>query len=144
MLVDQPGQAGLNSGLMMPQYTAASLVLENQTLATPDSVHSLPTSGEQEDHNANSLTAAVHASRIIKNALRVVGIELYTAARAIELRLRITEGHSLGHGTGTVYQSIRQAVPYQAGDAWWGPEIDQVCELISHREILSPALFAEL
>jgi histidine ammonia-lyase len=44
MLVDHPGAAGLNSGLMMPQYTAASLVLENQTLAGPDSVHSLPRS----------------------------------------------------------------------------------------------------
>ena len=76
MLVDQLRDAGLNSGLMMPQYTAASLVLENQTLATPDSVHSLPTSGEQEDHNANSLTASVHASRIIQNTIRVEVIEL--------------------------------------------------------------------
>jgi histidine ammonia-lyase len=47
MLVDNPEAAGLNSGLMMPQYTAASLVLENQGLAAPDSVHSLPTSAEQ-------------------------------------------------------------------------------------------------
>ncbi len=60
MLVDRLSAAGLNSGLMMPQYTAASLVLENQTLATPDSVHSLPTSAEQEDHNANAMTAARH------------------------------------------------------------------------------------
>jgi histidine ammonia-lyase len=53
MLVDHAEAAGLNPGLMMPQYTAASLVLENQTLAHPDSVHSLPTIWcEQEDHNA--------------------------------------------------------------------------------------------
>ncbi|HLB48552.1 MAG TPA: aromatic amino acid lyase, partial [Anaerolineales bacterium] len=61
MLVSSPEAAGLNSGLMMPHYTAVSLALENQTLAHPDSVHSLPTSAGQEDHNANSLTAARHA-----------------------------------------------------------------------------------
>ena len=91
MLVDQPEAAGLNSGLMMPQYTAASLVLENQTLATPDSVHSLPTSGDQEDHNANAMTAARHARQIVDNVAQVIAIELYTAARALDLRLRQNE-----------------------------------------------------
>ena len=88
MLVDSKEAAGLNSGLMMPQYTAASLVLENQTLATPDSVHSLPTSGEQEDHNSNSMTAARHARNILDNVRKVIAIEMYTACRAIDLRLR--------------------------------------------------------
>ena len=138
MLVDRPENAGLNSGLMMPQYTAASLVLENQTLATPDSVHSLPTSGEQEDHNANSLTAAVHTSRIIQNTLHVLGIELYTAARALDLRLRYNPDLKMGQGTRLVYENIRRIVPYKAGDAWWGPEIGQVCEMISSRDISSP------
>lgn len=135
MLVDHPGQAGLNSGLMMPQYAAAALVLENQTLATPDSVHSLPTSAEQEDHNANSLTAAVHYDCILRNSARVLGIELYTAARAVTLRLRQKKNLSLGAGTSDVYDKIRQVVPYQPGDAWWGPEIDQVCTLIEQRVI---------
>ncbi len=128
MLVDSPEAAGLNSGLMMPQYTSVSLVLENQTLATPDSVHSLPTSGEQEDHNANSMTAARHTARIIQNTAHILAVELFTAARAIDLRLRMLPDASLGAGTRQIYERIRQVVPYQAGDTWWEPEIDRLRE----------------
>lgn len=134
MLVDTPENAGLNSGLMMPQYTAASLVLENQTLATPDSVHSLPTSGEQEDHNANSMTAARHAREVLFNTAHVLAIELYTAARALDLRRRALPGLVPGKRTLMIYHSIREKVPYRAGDAWWGPEIETVKEMILHRE----------
>jgi histidine ammonia-lyase len=130
MLVDTPESAGLNSGLMMPQYTAASLVLENQTLATPDSVHSLPTSGEQEDHNANSMTAARHARQVLLNTAHVLAIELYTAARALDLRLRQRPQSRLGKHTGEVYSLLRMHVPYRSGDAWWGPEIEKVKEMI--------------
>lgn len=130
MLVDRLSAAGLNSGLMMPQYTAASLVLENQTLATPDSVHSLPTSAEQEDHNANSMTAARHTREIVNNTAHVLAIEMYTAARALDLRLRQNPDAHLGEGTGKAYAQIRKVVAYQPGDAWWGPEIEQVKALI--------------
>ncbi|MEA3327633.1 MAG: histidine ammonia-lyase [Chloroflexota bacterium] len=130
MLVDSPSAAGLNSGLMMPQYTAASLVLENQTLASPDSVRSLPTSAEQEDHNANSMTAARHARDIIKNTTHVLAIEVYTAARALDLRLRKNPKAVFGEGTEKAYRAVREIVPYQPGDAWWGPEIEKVRNLI--------------
>lgn len=130
MLVDHLQAAGLNSGLMMPQYTAASLVLENQTLAHPDSVHSLPTSGEQEDHNANAMTAARHARQILDNTRHVLAIELYTAARALDLRLKQQPEAQLGVGTRKAYNILRAAVPYQAGDALWGPEIEAVATLI--------------
>lgn len=136
MLVDNLEAAGLNSGLMMPQYTAASLVLENQTLAHPDSVHSLPTSGEQEDHNANAMTAARHARQVVENTTHVLAIELYTAARAVDLRLRANPGAHLGNGTEKIYQNIRNQVPYQPGDAWWGPEIDQVKQLVLDRKLV--------
>lgn len=135
MLVDRLSAAGLNSGLMMPQYTAASLVLENQTLATPDSVHSLPTSAEQEDHNANSMTAARHARDIIANTAHVLAIEVYTAARALDLRLRQNPAAVLGEGTGKAYRMVREVVDYQAGDAWWGPEIDRVRNLIMNKKL---------
>lgn len=134
MLVDRPEAAGLNSGLMMPQYTAVSLVLENQTLASPDSVRSLPTSAEQEDHNANSMTAARHARRIIENTTHVLAIELYTAARAIDLRMRNSTGYRLGSGTQKIYDILRSEVPYHPGDAWWGPEIEHVHEMIISRK----------
>jgi histidine ammonia-lyase len=128
MLVDSPEAAGLNSGLMMPQYTSVSLVLENQTLATPDSVHSLPTSGEQEDHNANSMTAARHAARIIQNTAHILSVEWYTAARALDLRMRLLPGAKLGEGTREIFDHIRAVTPYHAGDTWWEPKIDRVRE----------------
>jgi histidine ammonia-lyase len=130
MLVDKPEDAGLNSGMMMPQYTAASLALENQSLASPDSIHSLPTSGEQEDHNANSMTAARHARSILENTLHILSIEVFTACRAIDLRLRNMPDKRLGDGTSRVYQAVRRDVPYQAGDCWWAPEIEKVKEIL--------------
>ena len=134
MLVDTPEDAGLNSGLMMPQYTAASLVLENQTLAHPDSVHSLPTSAEQEDHNANSMTAARHARQIMQNTAHVLAIELYTAARALDLRLRLVPGARLGKITQKAFRRLREEVPYTPGDTWWGPEIETVHKMVEAGE----------
>jgi histidine ammonia-lyase len=136
MLVDRTEAAGLNSGMMIPQYTAASLVLENQTLANPDSVHSLPTSAEQEDHNANSMVAARHTRRILENLAQILAIEMYTASRAIDLRLRETPGAKLGIGTRQVYGKLRSVVPYQPGDAWWAPEIDKVRSMIDKKEFV--------
>jgi histidine ammonia-lyase len=137
MLVDSPEAAGLNSGMMMPQYTAASLVLESQTLASPDSVYSLPTSAEQEDHNANAMTAARHARQIVTNTAHVLAIELYCAARALDLRLRMMPEKNPSLGVSAAHACIREAVPYQAGDAWWGPEIETVQELMMKGEFLN-------
>ena len=137
MLVDRHEDAGLNSGMMMPQYTAASLVLENRSLSTPDSIHSLPTSAAQEDHNANSLTAARHTRQILTNTTHVLAIELYTAARALDLRLRDLPQAKLGRGTLAAFQSIRKSVIYHPTDTLWGPEIDAVRKLIETREISS-------
>jgi histidine ammonia-lyase len=136
MLVDHPDAAGLNSGMMMPQYTAASLVLENQTLAHPDSVFSIPTSAEQEDHNANAMNACKHSFQILKNVQHVISIELYTAARAIDLRLRDLPDGKLGEGTNLIYKMIRDVVPYQAGDAFWWPEIEKVKQLVLNKNII--------
>jgi histidine ammonia-lyase len=137
MLVDHHEAAGLNSGMMMLQYTAASLVLENQTLANSDAVHSLPTSAEQEDHNANSMTAARHANQIITNATHIIAIEIYCAARALDLRLRQHPSNHMGKGVTLAYNRTRKAVPYRAGDIWWGPEIDRVKELVQCGAFLS-------
>lgn len=136
MLVDNRQDEGLNSGMMMPQYTAASLVLENRSLATPDSINSLPTSAAQEDHNANAMTAARHTYQIIENTRQVLAIELYTATRALDLRLRELSNKNPGIGTLAARQSIRKVVPYQAGDTLWGPEIDQVNEMIVNNQLL--------
>jgi histidine ammonia-lyase len=136
MLVDHCDDAGLNSGLMMLQYTAASLVLENQTLATPDSVHSLPTSGGQEDHNANSMTAARHAQEIIKNTAHVLAIEMYSASRAFDLRLQQDPSIVFGAGTAVVYNKIRDQIAFLCGDALWGPEVEQMRRLILEQKLV--------
>lgn len=137
MLVDDHQAAGLNSGMMMPQYTAASLVLENRSLASPDSIYSLPTSASQEDHNANSMTAARRAFQVVQNTRHILAIELYTAARALDLRLRVVPDFHPGRGTTAAHQIIRNQVPYQPGDTLWGPEIDQVRSLIESSQLLS-------
>jgi histidine ammonia-lyase len=142
MLVDNHQGEGLNSGMMMPQYTAASLVLENRSLASPDSVNSLPTSASQEDHNANAMTAARHTYQIISHTTQVLAIELYTAARALDLRLRQEPNKHPGIGTFAAHQTIRKAVPYQSGDTLWGPEIDRVRELISNNQLVADVIKA--
>jgi histidine ammonia-lyase len=138
MLTDSNEAAGLNSGLMMLQYTAASLALENQSLANSDAVLSLPTSGGQEDHNANSMTAARHARQIVDNVAHILTVELYTAARAIDLRLREKSEYRVGNGTQKIYEQIRRIVPYQAGDCLWNNEIEKLKTEIKAQNITAP------
>jgi histidine ammonia-lyase len=131
MLVGQPAAAGLHSGLMMPHYTAAALALENQTLAVPDTLHSLPTSANQEDFNANALTAARHLRQIVANVTRILAVELYTAAQAVDLRLESTPGARLGDGSARVHAALRAATPTVRHDQLHGPGLDAVARLIT-------------
>lgn len=130
MLVGSHAGAGLHSGMMLAQYTAASLVLENQGLSGPDSVRSLPTSAGKEDHNANAMTAARHAYAVAHNTAHVLAIELYCAARALDLRLQEMPQAQPGAGVRQAHQILRAAVPYQPGDALWGPEIEQAKHML--------------
>ena len=79
------------------------------------------------------MTAARHTREIIANTAHVLAIEIYTAARALDLRIRQNPEVVLGTGTERVYHMIREVVPYQSGDAWWGPEIDIVKKVIFDR-----------
>lgn len=130
MLVDSSDSAGLNSGVMMLQYTAASLVLENLSLASPDSIHSLPTSGGKEDHNANAMTAARNAYQLLQNCAHVIAIELYCAAKAIDLRLRQMPDGILGKGVAAAQQIIRGKIPNRDQDSIIAPDIETIRELI--------------
>ncbi len=78
--------AGLNSGFMIPQYTAAGIVSENKQLCTPSSVDSIPSSINQEDHVSMGANGAVKCKRVVDNVERVLAIELFTAVQAIEFR----------------------------------------------------------
>lgn len=78
--------AGLNSGFMIPQYTAAGIVSENKQLCTPSSVDSIPSSNGQEDHVSMGANAATKCYRLVNNVEKVLAIELLTAAQALEFR----------------------------------------------------------
>ena len=77
---------GLNSGFMIPQYTAASMVSHNKQLCTPSSVDSIESSQGQEDHVSMGANAAIKAYRVMENLERILAIELYNAAQAMEFR----------------------------------------------------------
>jgi histidine ammonia-lyase len=82
-LVAKPG---LNSGFMIPQYTAASLVSQSKQLCTPASVDSIESSQGQEDHVSMGANAATKAYRVLLNTERILAIELYNAAQALDFR----------------------------------------------------------
>jgi histidine ammonia-lyase len=77
---------GLNSGFMIPQYTAASMVSHNKQLCTPSSVDSIESSQGQEDHVSMGANAATSAYRVMLNLERILAIELYNAAQALDFR----------------------------------------------------------
>lgn len=79
-------EAGLNSGFMIPQYTAAGIVSENKQLCTPASVDSISSSNNQEDHVSMGANAATKAYRVMQNVEKVLAIELFSAAQALEFR----------------------------------------------------------
>ena len=107
-LVKNPG---LNSGFMIPQYTAAGIVSENKQLCTPASVDSIPSSNNQEDHVSMGANAATKCKRVIDNVEKVLAIELFTAVQAIEFR---------SEKTSPVLQRIikhfREKVPFNDAD----------------------------
>ncbi len=126
--------SGLDSGLMMVQYTAAALVSDNKTLAHPDSVDSIPSSGNQEDHVSMGANAARHTLEILENVRHVLAVELLTAAQAIDLR---PEGPvRLGQGTARAYAEIRKHVSFLAHDRQTTPDIEALAELIRSRALL--------
>jgi len=97
--------AGLNSGWMIAQYTAAALVSENKVLAHPASVDSIPTSAGQEDHNSMGTIAARKARAVVENAQRVVGITLLCAAEGMDLH-----GGRPGKGSAAGRAAVRRKV----------------------------------
>ncbi|HEY0780262.1 MAG TPA: aromatic amino acid lyase, partial [Gemmatirosa sp.] len=103
---------GLHSGLMIVQYTAASLVSENKVLAHPASADSIPTSANQEDHVSMGTTSARHARQVVEHAQWVVALELLCAAQGLDLRAPLAPAP----GTGAARAAIRTVVPALDGD----------------------------
>lgn len=125
-------KGGLNSGLMIAQYTAASLVSENKVLAHPASVDSIPTSANQEDHNSMGSIAARKCHQILKNVQKVIAIELITAAQGLEFLKPL----KCGIGTDAAYKEIRKFVSPLNKDRVLHKDIDKVIELVTSGSLL--------
>src|SRR6266508_4515192 len=115
--------AGTNSGFMLAQYTAASVVSENKVLCHPASVDSIVTSGNQEDHVSMGWYAVRKAHEVLDNARTVLAVELLCAAQGIDLR---AEAGAPGPATGAVHRVIRSRVPAMLVDSEMAPQIDGV------------------
>jgi len=118
---------------MIPQYVAAALVLENQVLAHPAVVGSLPTSANQEDLVSNGAVGALLLRQILENAQRVVGIELLCAAQALDLRAPLTPGV----GTRKALARVRRDVAFLARDRVLSPDLAKAHTLVREGAILA-------
>ncbi len=142
-LIDEPaGREGLHSGLMMLQATAASLVSDCKALAHPDSVDSIPSSANQEDHVSMSLNAARHARDVVRNVEYVVALEIICAAQAIWLQSSKPESAGLcaGRGTSAAVEALRAAgVAPLTHDRVLAPDIDSAVRLVRRGALLRAA-----
>lgn len=122
---------GVNSGLMIAQYTAAALVAENRRLAAPASVDSLPTSGMQEDHVSMGWSAAVKLRTVLDNLTTLLAVELLTAARGLQLRAPLTPSPAGQVAVAAVARFAGEPGP----DRFLAPMIDEARALVTGREL---------
>ncbi|MBI2237852.1 MAG: histidine ammonia-lyase, partial [Actinobacteria bacterium] len=127
------GGSGLNSGFMLIQYTAASLVSESKSLAHPAAVDSIPSSAGQEDHVSMGMTAARHARDCVGNAEVVVTMEVLAAAQGIDLRAPL----EAAAGTRAARDAVREVVPFLGADRELGPDIEAVIALVRTGRLVS-------
>ncbi|WP_423363845.1 histidine ammonia-lyase [Mycoplasma sp. P36-A1] len=125
-------KSGLNSGFMIIQYSAASLVSENKVLAHPASVDSITSCENQEDHVSMGTIAARKAREILFNAQSVLSMEILTACQAIDLRKIDT----LGAGTKVAYDLVREKVSFMRTDRLLKPDMNKVDELVFSNKIV--------
>lgn len=125
-------EPGVDSGLMIAQYTQAALVAECRRSAVPASVDTLPTSAGQEDHVSMGWSAARKLRRTVADLARVVAVEVVCAARALELRAPLAPAA----GTGAAVVTVRAAVPGAGSDRWLAPELAAAERLVLDGAIL--------
>jgi histidine ammonia-lyase len=111
--------SGVNSGMMIPQVTAAALVSENKSLAYPASVDSIPTSAGQEDHVSMAPIAARKAGQIARNAAGVVAVELIAAAQGVDFHAPLKTSPRLQE----VHSAVRKHTPRFTSDRYWANDM---------------------
>jgi histidine ammonia-lyase len=126
---------GVQSGLMIVQYTAAALVNELQTLAHPSSIDTIPTSADQEDHVSMGATSALHLLEVIDRASTVLAIEALCAAQGLDFRAPMRPGA----GVARAHASVRSLVPHLDADRPPAPDIEAVRTLVVDGELLAAA-----
>jgi histidine ammonia-lyase len=131
-LADEPG---VNSGLMVAQYTAAALVAENRRLASPASVDSVPTSGMQEDHVSMGWGAALKLRSVLENLAHILSVELVAAARAQDLRRPLEPSPA----TAAVRDVLRKRVGGLGPDRVVAPELAAANDLITSGAVVEAA-----
>jgi histidine ammonia-lyase len=117
---------GLNSGFMIPQYAAASIVSQNKQLSTPASVDSIPSSNEQEDHVSMGGNAATKALKVAKNIYSILAIELYNAAQAMDFRRPLKTSEYLEN----FMRDYRQQVKFVSEDTLMYAEINKTIRFL--------------
>jgi histidine ammonia-lyase len=127
--------SGLNSGFMIAQVAAASLVSENKVLSHPASVDSIPTSANKEDYVSMGASAAIKARQAVRNATQVLTIELLAACQALDLRAPLQPGPA----TGAVRKLVRQIVPVLVQDRIMGNDIVAASQLVASSEVVHAA-----
>jgi histidine ammonia-lyase len=123
---------GVDSGLMITQYTQAALVAECRRLAAPASTDSLPTSAMQEDHVSMAWGAARKLRGAVANLGRIIAVEITCAARGLDLRAPLQPGA----GTGAALAAVRKRAEGPGPDRWLSPELTAVEELVASGELL--------
>jgi histidine ammonia-lyase len=120
---------GLNSGFMIPQYTAASIVSQNKQLCTPASIDSIDSSNGQEDHVSMGANAATKLYRIIQNCYTIQGIELLNAAQAFQFRRPLKSSETLE----TLYSNYRKVVTFVKNDTFLQPLIAESVKFVKQK-----------
>lgn len=126
-------ETGINSGFMVPQYTAAALVSENKILCHPASVDSIPTSLGQEDHVSMGSISAVKLLDVLQNVETVLGIELFTAAQALDYRKPLKPGQ----GVETAHEFVRSLVPHTEIDYQFRDDLTLCGEMVKNATLLA-------
>jgi histidine ammonia-lyase len=125
--------SGIDSGMMIYQYTAAALASEHKVLAHPASSDSIPTSANQEDHVSMGATAARHARTVLEGVQRILAIECLVATQALDLRLGLLGGDaapSPGAGVAEARRRVRSVVAHLGADRLPGPDLAAAFELV--------------
>ena len=122
---------GVNSGLMIPQVTAAALVSENKSLAFPASVDSIPTSAGQEDHVSMAPIAARKAGQIARNAAGVIAVEMIAAAQGVDYHAPLKTGGKLQ----AVHAKVRALSSHFTADRYWADEMRALQDAVLAGEI---------